>query len=307
MVDGASSIAKKFGLSNLMIGLTIVSFGTSAPELLVSMMSALQGSTQIAIGNIIGSNISNIALILGICAIIANLKVTKTTVWKEIPLSLLAITSVFILANDTLIDSRNFNEISRIDGFMLIFFFFIFMYYAASLAKDETDEEDTPKKHKIPTAIGMIILGMVGLSLGGKWIVDGAVEIAKIFGLSESLIALTIISIGTSLPELAASAIATRKGHADIAIGNVVGSNLFNTFWILGATAIIRPLPLKQEMNTDILFNIALTLILFFFMFFLSKGRNKKDEVVSHILKKSEGIIFILLYAGYIGFLIWRG
>lgn len=310
LVEGASSVAKRFGLSNLMIGLTIVSFGTSAPELLVSMLSAFKGTTEIAIGNVIGSNISNIALILGTCAIIASLRVTRTTVWKEIPLNLLAITSVFILANDTLFDSRNFNEISRIDGIMLLFFFAIFMYYAASIAKGDNsgDEGDTPKKHSIQVAIGMILIGGFGLAFGGQWIVDGAIEIATIFGLSESLIALTIISIGTSLPELAASVVATLRGDTDIAVGNVVGSNLFNTFWILGATAIIKPLPLAPAMNTDILVNIGVTLLFFILMFVFSRQKSMiTGKLVAHVLKRTEGILLLLVYVSYIGFLVWRG
>ncbi len=290
LVEGASSVAKRFGLSNLMIGLTIVSFGTSAPELLVSMLSAFKGTTEIAIGNVIGSNISNIALILGTCAIIASLRVTRTTVWKEIPLNLLAITSVFILANDTLFDSRNFNEISRIDGIMLLFFFAIFMYYAASIAKGDNsgDEGDTPKKHSIHAAIAMLIIGG--------------------FGLSESLIALTIISIGTSLPELAASVVATLRGDTDIAVGNVVGSNLFNTLWILGATAIIKPLPLAPAMNTDILVNIGITLLFFILMFVFSRQKSMiTGKLVAHVLKRTEGILLLLIYVSYIGFLVWRG
>lgn len=307
MVEGASSIAKKFGLSNLMIGLTIVSFGTSAPELLVSGLAAYQGNTDIAIGNVIGSNISNIALILGTCALLANLKVTKTTVWKEIPLTLLSIAAVFVLANDALIDNQSFNQISRIDGIMLLFFFIIFLYYAASLAKSEKDDEESPKKLPLSKSITFIVLGMAGLALGGHWIVNGAIVIATALQLSEGLVALTIVSIGTSLPELAASVVAARKGHTDIAVGNAVGSNIFNTFWILGFSAIITPLPLNTKLNTDILICAAITFLLFTFMFFLSRHKSKDGKVITHILKKAEGGFLLFIYVGYIIFLGWRG
>jgi cation:H+ antiporter len=255
LVDGASSVARKLHISNLVIGLTIVAFGTSAPELFVNLYASIQGTTDIAIGNIIGSNIVNMLFILGIAAIIYPLTVTKGTVWKEIPLSLLAAVLVFIMANDVLFDGMSANILTRIDGLVLIAFFIIFLYYTFGIAKTQGDNSptDTVAVHSGWKSTGMILLGLVGLVIGGHWIVGSATTIALNLGLSQALIGLTIVAIGTSLPELATSAVAAYKKNSDIAIGNVVGSNIFNIFWILGISAVIHPLPLTSLLNFDIL------------------------------------------------------
>jgi cation:H+ antiporter len=296
LVDGASSIAKKFKVSNLMIGLTIVAFGTSAPELIVNLFASFRGSSDLAITNIVGSNIANILLILGISAIIFPLAVKKGTVIKEIPLSFLAVLVLWFLVNDMMIDHLSFSALTRIDGAILIAFFIIFIYYTFGLSKAEGDGEDI-KEYKTWQSIIMVIAGVVALTLGGQWIVDGATKIALKFGMSESLIGLTIVAVGTSLPELAASAVAAYKHKADIAIGNVVGSNIFNIFWILGISALVRPLVFSPILNIDIYFMALVTLILFLFMFIGKKG----------ILQKWQGISMISIYIIYIVYLINRG
>ena len=267
LIEGASSVAKKFKVSNLMIGLTVVSFGTSAPELIVNIFASFKGSGDLAIGNIIGSNIANILLILGISAIIFPLAVRKGTVNKEIPLNLLAVFVLWLLANDQLIDNVVFSTLSRIDGAIFLAFFVIFMYYTLGLSKVEGESEEV-EKYSLWKSILMIVGGIVALALGGQWIVDGAIKIAFKFGMSESLVGLTIVAVGTSLPELAASAMAAYKHKADIAIGNVVGSNVFNIFWILGASAIIRPIIFSPALNFDIYFMAFITVLLFLFMTF---------------------------------------
>ena len=246
LVEGASSIAKKLNVSELVIGLTIVSFGTSAPELVVTILASAEGRSEIVIGNVLGSNIFNTLMILGISAIIYPLTVQRNTIWKEIPLSLLAALLVAITANDIWIDGAATSVINRSDGLMLLSFFLIFIYYTfTSIRKNREGLIDAPIAEEVPfyKSILLIFGGLAGLVFGGRWIVDGAVQMATSLGVSETIISLTIISVGTSLPELATSAVAAYKRNADIAIGNVVGSNLFNIFLILGVGATVRPLP----------------------------------------------------------------
>ena len=296
LVNGASAIAKKLKISDLVIGLTIVALGTSAPELFVNIFASLNGNADIAIGNILGSNICNILLILGISALIFPLKVTKGTVWKEIPMSLLAVLLIGVMANDYLIDKINLNELTRTDGISLIAFFIIFLYYTFGIAKNETDtgSVSVEKNFSLLKSGGLILLGLIGLVIGGQWIVNGAIVIANLFGVSQSLIGLTIVAIGTSLPELATSAVAAYKKNADIAVGNIVGSNIFNVFWILGLSSMIKPLPFQPKNNIDIGMTIFATFLLFLWMF-VGKKR---------ILERWQGLSFILLYFGYIIFLI---
>jgi len=309
MIDGSSSIAKKFNISSLVIGLTIVAFGTSAPELIVSAVAALKGSTGIALGNIIGSNIANTLLVLGIAAIIYPLIVKKDIVNKQIPFSLLAIVAVGILINDFLIDYVSPSSLTRIDGLILILFFSIFIYYTFSISKAKEgvlegikedyrlSGSDEIKTYNNFVSIGMIIAGLVGLFLGGRWVVNGAIDMAKFFGMSEILIGLTIVAVGTSLPELAASAMAAKKGQADMAIGNVVGSNIFNLFWVLGVSAIINPITYNLVLNIDMLILLAITILLLFLIY--TGKRN--------VLTKKEGITLLVLYICYLIFLVSRG
>lgn len=299
LVDGSSSIARRFHVTDLVIGLTVVAFGTSMPELFVNLIASIKGDTDIAIGNVLGSNICNIFLILGVSSIIYPLSVTKGTVWKEIPLSLLAAVLLGILANDHLIDKSTSSTLTRIDGLVFLSFFIIFLYYSFSIAKSiEGMEEHVPaRQYGLGKSVLLVISGLIALSVGGKWIVDGAVYMARSLGMSQSLIGLTIVAVGTSLPELATSAVAAYKKNAEIAVGNVVGSNIFNIFFVLGISSLIKPLPFQTKNNIDIVMVIFASLLLFFSMF---TGKKRS-------LDRWEGIVFIFLYAGYLTFLIIQG
>lgn len=303
LVRGASSAAARFKISPLIIGLTIVSFGTSAPELTVNIVSALNGSPDLAIGNVVGSNIANILLILGTCAVIAPLSVKSSTVWKEIPLALLGICLLLVMGNDALIDGKSFNSVTRSDGIVLMSLMAVFMFYIVSMAKGEKGQEmadeakENISEYGLPLSIGLILGGIAGLVFGGELLVSSAVSIAASAGLSEALIGLTIVGIGTSLPELATSVVATLKGKKDIAIGNIVGSNIFNIFWIIGLTATILQLPFNTAASVDVLVAIGATGLLFVFMFLGKK----------HVLSRLEGVMFLILYTLYIVFLVVRG
>jgi len=301
LVDGSSSLAKKLGVPTIVIGLTIVAFGTSMPELVVNIISAIKKTGGIAFGNVVGSNIANIFLILGVSAIISDVKVQKSTTWKEIPFSLLAVIILMVFANTVFLDNLEISYIKRFEGIILLLFFAIFLYYVFELAKKKSanisKNEITVKKHSSGKIFLLIMLGLVALYLGGKWTVDGAVKIAKLFGLSEYFIGLTIVAIGTSLPELVTSIIASLKKSGDIVIGNVVGSNIFNVFWILGLTALIFPFAIPANVNFDLIILLIATLLLFLFMFLGKK----------HTLQKWQGFVFIGIYILYILFLIKRG
>jgi len=304
LVNGASAIARRLKISDLIIGLTIVAFGTSAPELIVNIFASTQGNTQIAIGNVIGSNIFNIFLILGISSIIFPLVVTKSTVWKEIPFCLFATLLLGILANDNLIfQNSSISEISRIDAFIFIISLIIFLFYIFRNVKKQKKEDIKDvtldiKQYSLGKSLLYIVVGLIILNIGAKWVVDGAVELALFFRVSQSLIGLTIVAAGTSLPELATSAVATYNRNTDIAVGNIVGSNIFNILLILGISAMIRPLSFNVASNIDIGVAILAPLILFITMF---TGRKK------YLLERWEGIIFIFLYIFYLIFLIYRG
>ncbi|MFH1379749.1 MAG: calcium/sodium antiporter [bacterium] len=292
LVDGASLLAKKLKVSDLVIGLTVVAFGTSMPELFVNIFACLRGNTEIAIGNILGSNTFNILIILGISSIIRPITVGKGTVWKEIPLSLLAAVMVWVLANDVILENSTFSSLGRIDGLVLLSFFIIFLYYIASISKEPTITVQESQTKEMPNIkiLFMLLAGFIGLFLGGKWIVEGAEHIAVRLGLSQSFVGFTIVAAGTSFPELATSIVATYKKNMDIAVGNVVGSNIFNIFLILGISAAIKPLPFNKLANADIVITIVASLFLFFAMF---TGKKK-------IIDRWEGILFILFYIAYI-------
>lgn len=292
LVDAASSLAANFGIPNIVIGLTVVAFGTSAPELVVNVFASISGSPDMVMGNVLGSNIFNILGILGISAIIYPLTVKSNTTWIEIPLSLLAAVLVLILADDFLFNSGSDNFISLGDGLILLLFFAVFLVYNIMVSKQGggSIEEIEIGKYTTGKAVLWIIVGLAGLVIGGKLIVDNAVEIALYFGMSERIIGLTIVSIGTSMPELATSIAAVRKKKVDIAIGNVVGSNIFNTFFILGVSASILPVTITPPNFTDIWMNIFSSFLLFVFVF---TGKGRKIE-------KWEGFVFVGLYVTYI-------
>lgn len=301
LVEGSSSLAKRMGMPTLLVGLTVVAFGTSMPELVVSVLSALSGATDVALGNAIGSNISNILLVLGITAIIHPIRVQHSTVWREIPFALLAAVALFVVSADFLIDRKEIFSLTKVDGIVMLLFFAIFIYYVVESARaKKTGLEDKKliiKERKISFSILMVLAGLVGLILGGKWVVDGAVFIARSFGLSEFLISSTIVAIGTSLPELVTSIVAALKGDVDLAVGNIVGSNIFNIFWILGVTALIAPIAVPLSVTADLVILMAVTAMLFLVMFV---GKR-------HRISRWEGIAFTALYACYVAFLVLRG
>ena len=296
LVDGASSIAKRFGISDMVIGLTIVAFGTSSPELAVNIFSAVRGATDIAIGNVIGSNICNILLILGVSSLIYPLAINNNTKWKEIPLSLMAAVVLLVMANDTAVNSDPSGDfLSRGDGLILLCFMMIFFSYTYILTlKGDIAVEEHVNIIPVWKSIILIIAGLSGLFFGGKYLVSGAVDIARMIGISEKVIGLTIIAVGTSLPELATSAVAAYKKKTDIAVGNVIGSNIFNIFFVLGITSVINPLPFNKNVNTDIAVCIAASLLLF--MTTMTFRRSSID--------RGEGAFFLILYVSYLVYLV---
>lgn len=301
LVTGATSIAKRYNISDMVVGLTIVSFGTSLPELIINILSSIQGQSELAIGNVFGSNVANLLLILGIAAIICPLPIKRNTILTEIPFSLIATLLVGFLANAALFDNRTQLYISRTDGYILLVFFLLFMAYIYNVAKtnhdDEVEEESNTPLMPIFKSVVLIILGVAALFLGGKWVVDGAVTLAKSFGWSESFIGLTVVAIGTSLPELVTSAMAAYRRNIDIAVGNVVGSNIFNLLWILGVSAIINPLPFDTLSNADIVMMIFASTLLI-----IAMPIGKKNAI-----DRWNGVLFILIYVAYLIYLLQRG
>lgn len=294
LVAGASSIAKRFNLSDMVIGLTIVSIGTSTPELVVSVVSACKDNTDIAVGNILGSNIANILLILGIAAIIYPIVINKDTQSKDIPLGILAVALIGICGNDIFLDQSPINIISRSDGIILFCFFAIFLYYTFQITPDENAPIEHVKESPLWKSILYVFCGVGGLYIGGEFLIEGAVAIARRLGMSDNLIGLTVLAIGTSLPELATSIVAATKKNADIIVGNIVGSNIINIFLILGITATIHPLPMNPPVNFDISIALFASLLLFLSTFVL--GRRK--------ITRLEGGIFLLSYVAYLTYRI---
>lgn len=294
LVEGASSLAKRFNVSDLLIGLTVVALGTSAPEMIVNLTAGISGSTDMAIGNAIGSNIFNVMVILGLSALLHPVNVKQNTIWKEIPLSLLAAVVAWILANDTFFNNASAATISRSDGLILLCFFTIFMYYVTDVAKADKESGEPIIVMPLYRSVIYVLAGIGGLMLGGRWIVNSGVEMARMLGVSEAVIGLTIISAGTSLPELATSAVAAYKKNSDIAIGNVVGSNIMNIFLILGTSAVVTPLPFNPSMNTELLMNIGISIAMFVFLF-IGKGRR---------IDRWEGGLLLAIYILYISYLI---
>ncbi|KAF0130572.1 MAG: inner membrane protein [Bacteroidetes bacterium] len=295
LVAGASAIAKKMKVSDLAIGLTVVSFGTSAPEFVVNTFAAWQGNADIVFGNIIGSNNFNLLFILGITGLISPLVVQKSTVWKEIPISFIAVIVLYFLVNDQLI-MNNENMLSRIDGIILLVFFLGFLYYVYKQLGAEEATIVSEKQRPTIVLWGMIIGGLFGLVLGGRLVVTNAVEMAQMMGVSEKIIGLTIIAAGTSLPELATSVVAALKKNNDIAVGNVVGSNIFNIFFILGASSVLKPVTFSTAFNLDLYLLAGGTLFLFAAMFL--SGKKKLD--------RWEAALLLAVYLGYTTWLVMK-
>ncbi len=298
LTDGACSVAEKLKVSDLAIGLTIVSFGTTLPEFVVSIIANGRGNSGIAIGNILGSNISNILLVLGVSAIISPIIIRRKTVWVEIPLSFMAVFILGVLVNDDLLYGATSSVLSKSDGVVLLFFFAIFMVYVSTIPRqDSKNEQHELKQIKTWPVVLMILGGSVAIFLGGKWVVDGAVHLARILGMRESVIGLTIVAMGTSLPELATCAIASYKKKTDISMGNVLGSNILNIFWVLGCSSIIQPIPFQKGTNSDLGFTMLVSLLLFLMMFI---GKSK-------VLHRRKGALFLLLYCSYMTFAFIKG
>ena len=298
LTDGSAAVAKRFRISDLVIGLTIVAFGTSAPELVISVLSALNGSAEMSIGNVVGSNIFNVLMIIGCTALVLPIKVGGGTMSKEIPLVILASCALFFFGNDVWLDGGARNVISRIDGLVLLCFFLIFLRYTFAIARngnpDEAGEEQKIKELPGWKSTLYIIGGLAGLIFGGQLFVDGASGIARSLGVSESVIGLTLVAGGTSLPELATSVTAALKKNPGIAIGNVIGSNLFNIFFVLGCSATLSPLPMGGIGNFDLAVLVGSSVLLWLVGWFFKK----------RTITRAEGVLLMACYVAYTTYLI---
>lgn len=297
LTDGSASVAKRFNISDLVIGLTIVAFGTSAPELVISVLSSLKGSAEMAIGNVVGSNIFNMLMIIGCTALVMPMKVGDGTMSKEIPLVILSSLVLAAFANDVLLDGGAANVISRIDGLVLLGFFLIFMRYTFAIARNGGESQEESQEIKLmpvwKSAV-FILGGLAGLIGGGQLFVEGASGVARSLGVSESVIGLTLVAGGTSLPELATSVTAALKKNPGIAIGNVIGSNLFNIFFVLGCSASIAPLPMGNINNMDMAVLVGSSVLFWLVGWFFRK----------RTITRPEGALLILCYVAYTTWLI---
>lgn len=296
-VDGAASLAQNFKLSKMLIGLTIVAFGTSAPEFAVSVKSIISNNADMVLGNVIGSNILNILLIIGICALIKPVIVKNNTIKKEIPIVILMSTLLFFLMKDNLFDSSISNIVTRNDGFVILLFFTVFVYYLISIVRNKKDEDaDSLAKFNIPKSIIFTILGIVAIIVGSNLVVDSASTIATILGVSQKMIALTIVAFGTSLPELVTSIVSIKKDEQEIMVGNIVGSNIFNIGIVLGL-----PVALFGGINAVGFNNIDLIMLLLsaVLLFMLSFKKHK--------IGKIGGILMLVLFIIYYTFVIVGG
>ena len=296
-VIGSSSIAHRLGVSSFVIGLTVVSIGTSSPELFVNVAAALQGATDISIGNILGSNLAGILLGLGIAAIVTPLSIKQGTIWKEIPFALLSAFLILVFGSDIYFNGAVQNEITRTEGIALLSLFVVFMVYTFGLWKVREEAEERVKEYSWPRSLLYTLGGLVALSTGGKVAVDSGIDLATAFGVSQNLIGLTVIAAGTSLPEIVTAIVAAYKGNIDLVVGGIVGTIIFNALFALGITALVRPLPFGTDNVVDALVLMSVTVALFLVMFV---GRRM-------VLTKREGIVFVLFYVLYILFVLWRG
>lgn len=304
LTDGASDVARRLGVSDLIVGLTVVAFGTSAPELAISIISALDGSAELAVGNVVGSNLFNILVIVGITAMITPINVRKSILVNDIPLVLLASVVMLIMGNGVLLDGASDAVIGRVDGLVLLCFFAVFMRYTFAQAKavpsvEASNDPVAQQASALPLmpvwkAIVYVLGGLAALVYGGDLFVDGASAIAKSLGVSEGVIGLTVVAAGTSLPELAASVVAALKGRTDMALGNVIGSNIFNIFLVLGSAASISPLPLGSIGNFDLFTLVGSALLFWIVGWFFAKRQ----------ITRVEGAILTLCYIAYTTVLI---
>ncbi|GGM42835.1 K+-dependent Na+/Ca+ exchanger [Paraliobacillus quinghaiensis] len=295
-VEGASKIATDLRVSPLLIGLTIVAFGTSAPEATVSILAALEGNAGVAIGNVVGSNIFNITFVVGIAALIYPLKVERTTIRKEIPFTLLAGVALLILISDVTLQQLSDNFLTRSDGFIFLLFFAIFLYYIFEVARNNREKLDNTVQVKVPFGKNTLLTigGLGAIIFGGDLVVGSATDLALSFGMSETLVGLTIVAVGTSLPELITSITAALKKESEIALGNIVGSNIFNILFVLGISSVISPLAVDNKIFFDILVMNVLTIILLVF----SRSNFR--------IGKNEGGMLAAAYIAYMIFIIIR-
>lgn len=296
LVKGATALARKFNISELVIGLTIVALGTSLPELVISVGSAIKGSSGIALGNVIGSNIFNSMLILGVTAMITPIKFSAKMLSRELPFNLLASIVLILVSGSMLIGGGENEEISRYSGLILLCFLAVFIRYTFSISNDSKESNEDIKSVSNWKIVFYIIVGLASLIFGGKLFVGGATEVARLLGLSEAIIGITIVSVGSSLPELAVSVNAARKGNAGIALGNVLGSNILNIFFILGCSATITPISLDGFSFVDYYVLIATSLMVYIVSRF--GGKN--------VINRWEGAILTLGYIAYTVYLITK-
>lgn len=300
LTDGASALARRIGISDLVVGLTVVAFGTSAPELVISVVSAVDGSAGLAIGNVVGSNIFNILAIIGITAMVRPIVIERTVLTREIPLVLISSIVLLVLGNTVLLDGDATAALSRSDGLILLVFFGIFIWYTFATARhgsaDGTAVDEAPKKAEMkPIKSIIFIVGGLGmLVLGGNLFVTGASDVASIMGISDAVIGLTIAAAGSSLPELATSIVAARKGQTSLAVGNVIGSNIFNIFFVLGTTATVSPVAFGTIDNVDLL-TLTGASVLFLCCGWLIGKRT---------ITRGEGALFTLSYIAYLTYLV---
>lgn len=294
LVDGSSSIAKRFGISEFVIGLTIVGIGTSTPEMVVSFLSSFQGKADMAIGNIVGSNIFNTVTILGVTALIAPLTITRSNLRKDIPLNIGVTALLILLGMNLTIFGYGEDKLSRVDGIILLAIFAWYLYSSFKSDTPDQNEESEIKVLSVPISLLMIIGGLAGLIIGGKLFVNSATELAKMFGVSDKFIAITVMAAGTSMPELATCAVAAFKGRGQLALGNILGSNISNILLILGGSALINPLSFTGMTTVDLG-----TILLSSVFILLSAFLFKKKE-----LDRAEGIILLMIEACYMWYLI---
>lgn len=294
LTDGATALARRFHVPDLVIGLTVVAFGTSLPEFVTSFTAVLHHYEAISMGNIVGSNIFNTLLIVGASALTYPIWVSRSSLSKDIPFALLASLALYVMCKDTLFAGSDSQVISMGDGLILLFFFAIFMYYTFSIARS-SDDADVPSEQSADKVYSMwkialyIILGLAGLIFGGNFFVESASDLARTWGVSEHIIGLTIVAGGTSLPELATSIVAARKGNSAIAIGNVIGSNIFNIFFVIGVCALVSPISAGSITDLDLLLLIGSILLLWMFAF-----TNRR-------ISRWEGALLIVVYLFYLG------
>ena len=297
-VEGSSTIAKYLKIPSIIIGLTIVAMGTSAPEAAVSIIAGMNGSNEIAVSNVIGSNMFNLLMVVGISAIIKPISIQNQIIKKDYPFMLMVTAVLAVMSFDIVITKGTENIISRSEAIILIIFMCVFMYSLISSAlqsrKNSVEENNEKPKHSIPISIVFTLGGLAGIIIGGQFVVDSAEKIALGFGMSETLVGLTIVAVGTSLPELVTSIVAAKKGESDIAIGNVVGSNIFNILFVLAFSAVITPIGVNALCLIDMLILVAITIIAYIFCI----TKNKVNRV--------EGIALVAMYVMYMVYAIIR-